>query len=225
MEQARGKKIVAFNGSPRPAGNTSLLLESFLEGVRQNSVDPEVIHCHHLELDYCSGCLRCNVLKRCSMEDDDWSELSTRILEADVLVFAAPVYFHHVPAAMKKMVDRFRSFIHVQITETGLQHTPWNEWDKDFVLLLTMGSPDPSEADPVIDLFRFITSILGSGNRLHVLTATRLAVVKQVIKTESELKALYLKLKLPVDLASLDHKRNSKLLEDCLELGRYISKP
>lgn len=114
-----------------------------------------------------------------------------KILDSDVLVFAAPIYFHHVPGPMKIMLDRFRSFNHVQITETSLVHTPWQEWKKDFVLLLTMGSPEESNADPVIDLFSFMTSILGSENRLHVIKATRLAVARQITKTEAELSVLY----------------------------------
>ncbi len=222
MVKGEGRNILAFNGSPRPAGNTSYMLESFLEGARQNSSETEMIPTHSLDLEYCTGCLRCNVLKRCSVSSDGWSELSAKILDADVLVFAAPVYFHHVPAAMKKMMDRFRSFIHVQITETGLEHTPWQRWDKDFVLLLSMGSPDPMEAEPVIDLFRFITSILGSENRLHVILATRMAVIKQLIKTEQELNDLYVKLKIPGDLARLDYPRNREILEDCRNLGFHL---
>ena len=218
------KKILAFNGSPRPTGNTSHLLEQFVQGARQNSVEPEIIHPQKLNLDFCTGCLRCNILRRCSIIGDDWSELSSKILDADVLVFAAPVYFHHVPAPMKMMMDRFRSFINVQITEAGLNHTPWQEWNKDFVLILSLGSSDSSDAEPVIDLFRFMTSILGSGNRLHVITATRLAVVKQVVKTENELIDLYQKLKLPAKLASADFERNSELLKKCRKLGVDLSK-
>ena len=217
------KKIAAFNGSPRPAGNTSHLLEQFVKGARQNCVEPEIIHPQKLNLDFCSGCLRCNILRRCSITGDEWSELSSKIMDADVLVFAAPVYFHHVPAPMKMMMDRFRSFINVQITESGLNHTPWQEWNKDFVLILSLGSSDSSDAEPVIDLFRFMTSILGSGNRLHVITATRLAVVKQVIKTEDELKNLYQKMKLPPSLAKGDYHKNMALLENCRKLGFELS--
>jgi putative NADPH-quinone reductase len=215
--------ILAFNGSPRPEGNTSHLLESFLDGVRKEHVRGEVVHPHRLDLKYCTGCLRCNMLKRCSLSGDDWADVSGKILAADVLVFAAPVYFHHVPAPMKAMLDRFRSFIHVQITESGLIHTPWHAWNKDFVLILPMGSSDASDADPIIDLFRFMTSILGANNRLHVITATRLAVAKQVIKTEEELLELYEKMKLPNGLAALDFQRNQELIEACRELGQEIS--
>jgi hypothetical protein len=52
----------------------------------------------------------------------------------------------------------------VRITNNEL-----NIWKKDFMLILAMGSPDSSDADPIIDLFSFITSTLGSGNRLYLL--------------------------------------------------------
>jgi len=215
--------LLAFNGSPRPEGNSSHLLGSFLKGAELNHVQTEVLYPHRLDLNYCTGCLRCNMLKRCSLTGDDWADVSRKIRDADVLVFATPVYFHHVPAPLKTMLDRFRSFIHVQMTETGLVHTPWHTWEKDFVLILPMGSSSAADADPVIDLFRFMTSILGENNTLHVLTATRLAVIKQLIKTEEELRELYKKMKLPEDLAPSDFQKNLELLEACRKLGQDLT--
>jgi putative NADPH-quinone reductase len=217
------KKILAFNGSPRPQGNTSFLLEQFMDGAGHHSQHLEVFRTHELNLEACQGCLRCNVLRRCSISGDDWEMISSRILESDVLVFASPIYFHHLPGPMKLLLDRFRSFHHVQITETGLTHTPWHEWKKDFVLLLCMGSPDDSDADPVIDLFRFVTSILGPGNRLHVIKATRLAVSRQVTKEQEELRRLYDKMNLPAHLVSQDYHRNQEILSACRKLGLELS--
>jgi putative NADPH-quinone reductase len=197
------KKILAFNSTPRTHGNSTFLLQHFLEGAGHNATRLDEIQTHDLNLRYCQGCLRCNVLKRCATSDDAWPELSVQILKSDILVFATPIYFHHFPASLKKVIDRFRSFVHVQITETGLIHTPWVDWNKDFVLLLSMGSPDKAEAKPVIELFEFMTSILGSKNRLHVITATRLAMAKQVVRTKEELTILYDKLNLPEELARL----------------------
>ncbi len=217
------KHVLAFNASPRKTGNTSHLLDRFTAGAESGGAETEVIRPDEIDLEFCTGCLRCNVLKRCSISGDSWSDLAEKILQADILVVAAPVYFHHLPAAMKKVIDRFRSFIHVQITETGLRHTPRQTWKKDFVLILTMGSPDPSEAAPVIDLFRFMTSMLGQGNSLHVITATRLAVVRQVIRSEEELEKLYGKLELPPRLAAGDYERNQQLLEECEELAKKLT--
>jgi hypothetical protein len=124
---------------------------------------------------------------------------------------------------LKKLVDRFRSFVHVQITEEGLIHTPHQEWKKDFVLLLSMGSPDPVEAQPIIDLFKYMTSILGADNRLHVITATRLAMSNQLIKNADELRSLYPKLQLPGRLAAEDYIRNQEILDRCYNLGMDLS--
>lgn len=146
------KKILAFNGSARKLGNTSFLLNHFLDGAKKFDTRSEEIQAHQLNLVYCTGCLRCNLIKRCSIRNDDWNELSAKILESDVLVFATPVYFHHVSAQLKKIIDRFRSFVHVQITESGLKHTPHVEWEKDFVLLLSLGSSSDLDAQPVIEL-------------------------------------------------------------------------
>ncbi|NOY38639.1 MAG: flavodoxin family protein [Chlorobi bacterium] len=218
------KKVLTFNGSPRKTGNTTALLKQFLRGVEEGSVIIKEIDPYEINLQYCRGCLRCNLLKRCSVQTDDWTGISREILESDILVFATPVYFRHVTAPLKKIIDRFRSFVHVQITETGLIHTPWEKWNKDFVLLLTMGSSDKSEADGIIDLFRFMTGMLGDNNHLHVITATRLAVTRQVERTREELQKLYPRLMLPEELAEKDAEQNRIWLEACYRLGKELAK-
>ena len=219
------KKIFALNGSPRPTGNTSHLLSAFTAGAEENGAEIEICHSYKLKLEDCTGCLRCNLLKRCSIAGDDWADLQGKILRSDVLVFASPVYFHHLPASLKRVLDRFRSFAHVGITETGLVHQPYQHWNKVFVLILTQGSPDPADSQPVIDLFKYICSIMGAENRIHVITATRLAVLNQVVKGERELSELYAKMSLPVQLAEVDFRRNAALLERCRELGKDLSNP
>jgi hypothetical protein len=217
------KKIVAINGSPRAVGNTSFLLKSFLEGASLNEVHIDAFDSHSLDLKYCNGCLRCNLIKRCSISDDAWPDLSGKIMESDVLVFASPVYFHHLTAPVKKILDRFRSFVNVQITAENLIHTPWHEWEKDFVLLLSMGSSSDSDAKPIIELFEYMVKMLGQKNRLHVITATRLAVIRQVTYNENDLGILYKKLGLPEAYAKNDRLKNDQILKECLALGSRLT--
>jgi len=216
--------ILAFNGSPRRKGNTSLLLNEFLRGARQGNAHCEEIIAEETNLKYCKGCLRCNVLKRCSISGDDWGELSRKILAADAIVFASPVYFHHLTAPLKKILDRFRSFINVQVTENGLKHTPYHQWNKQFILLLSLGSPDDRDAQPIIELFTFITSTLGKGNKLSWVIGKRLAVGGQVGMSEEKLAGLYPKLGLSPSLSKEDFKRNQLLLQKCYERGIFIQK-
>jgi len=217
------KTVLAINGSPRKSGNTSLMLSEFVRGAEMGNSQIEVVKADELHIKNCTGCLRCNIIKKCSVGGDDWADLSQKILGADVLVFASPIYFHHVTAPMKMIIDRFRSFVHVQITETGLIHTPWDQWDKDIVLILPMGSSDDVDANPVIELFQYMCNIFGSKNRLHVIKGTRLGVNKHITKTKEELEVLYPKMKLPIKLAGVDAVKNVELLEECFELGKSLS--
>lgn len=217
------KKILAFNGSPRKNGNTSAMLETFKNSFQSSVISYQEYNNSELNIKNCTGCLRCNILKRCSLRDDDWERVSAEILDADVLVFASPIYFHHVTAPMKQLIDRFRSFVHVQITETGIKHTPHTDWNKDFVLLLPMGSSDDSDAQPVIDLLEYMCEILGPKNRLHIIKGTRLAVTNHIKKTKEELQILYPKLGLPVELATSDTIRNKELLITIRQLGEKLS--
>ena len=217
------KKVLILDGSTRKQGNTSFLIQHFMDGSRENTSNIEHVIAKDIDIKYCNGCLRCNLVKRCAIRGDDWEDLSAKINEADVLVFASPIYFHYVTAPLKNIIDRFRSFVHVQITETGLIHTPWKNWNKDFVLLLSMGSSDDSDAQPVIDLFNYMKEVLGDNNRLHVVKATRLAVIKQVQKTSEELKELYPKLQLNENLAEDDFLKNQEVLKICYDLGKSLS--
>jgi multimeric flavodoxin WrbA len=214
-------KIVAFSASPRPRANSSIMLDSFLEG--SLSVDPnvviDVIRTEEADILPCRGCLRCNLLKHCIVRKDGWPELSRKILEADVLVFATPIYFHHTTGSCKKILDRFRSFVHVQITEEGLIHTPHQKWQKQFILLSALGSSSDKDAQPLKDLLSSITEMLGEGNQLHSLTGTRLAMGGQISFGSEMLADLYGKLGLPVRLAAEDAEKNAALLERAGALG------
>jgi multimeric flavodoxin WrbA len=163
------------------------------------------------------------VLKRCSLSGDDWPDISAKILAADVLVFASPVYFHHLSAPLKKILDRFRSFIHVEITEEGLRHTPWQPWKKQIVLLLALGSSRDDDARPIRDLFDFLAGVLGPGTAVSTGVGTRLAAAGQVAMDAGELRALYPKIGLPETLAEDDYQRNQVLLKQCYELGRSLA--
>lgn len=218
------KNVFILNGSPRPSGNTSYLIEYFKSGAEKNKAFLQVANANELNLAFCNGCLRCNLIKRCSIKTDDWPEMSDKILQSDILVFASPVYFHHFPASVKAILDRFRSFVKVTITEDSLDHQAWTEWDKDFVLLLTMGSSDDRDAQPIIELFDYMVNMLGINNRLHIITATRLAVIHQINKNQEELEKLYKKLQLPVELAKNDVAENRLSIGKAYQLGYNLTK-
>lgn len=215
--------IVAIHGSFRKSSNSSYMLQEFLRGAMAGGAHVDEFFAGRVRVTNCRGCLKCNLIRRCAIKGDDWDTLRLKIIDAQILAFASPIYFRHLTASLKTILDRFRSFMHVQITADGLHHTPWQEWKKHFVLLLSQGSPDAAEAKPVIDLFSFLTRALGSENSLHTIVGTRLAIAQQVTMSQADLNALYRKLKLPAPLAEIDHERNRMLLQSCFDLGRRLA--
>ena len=142
-----------------------------------------------------------------------------------MLVFAGPIYFHHVAAPLKMILDRFRSFMHVRITEEGLIHTPWQEWNKHFVLLLTMGAPTDDDARPVVELFEYITGVLGPANRLSVVSATGLALAGQIKMDADQLSDAYEKLGLDPRRSDEGYSRNREFMDAAQNIGRSIVSP
>jgi len=216
--------VLAFSASPRPNGNSAALLDAFADGLRESGGSLEVINAQHCRIRPCRGCLRCNLIGRCALRNDGWPAMSSKILDADVLVFAAPIYFHHVPAPLKIILDRFRSFIHVRITEQGLVYTPWHAWNKHFVLLLAMGSPSAEDGRPVVELFEYITGVLGPANRLSAVQATGLAVAGQIKMRAGELRSQYAGLGLDPALSEKHRVCNLAFLEAAASLGRNVLK-
>ncbi len=217
-------KIVAFRGSPRAQGNSSLLLNEFIRGAEDAGASITTFVASTVNVKPCRGCLRCNLVKRCTIRNDDWPRIAIGIEQADHLVFATPVWFHHVPGQLKVIIDRFRSFLNVRITETGLQHIPWHSWRKQVTVLLSLGSSSMDDARPVINLFDFITRQLGPDCSYSSIIGTRLAVSRQIAMSLDELLELYPKLGLPTGLAEADYHRNQQLLQTAYKAGHKVTR-
>ncbi|MGD2092176.1 MAG: flavodoxin family protein [Candidatus Aminicenantes bacterium] len=214
--------ILAINASPRRKGNTSIMLAEFRRGAEEAGAVYEEVIADQLKLEYCNGCLRCNLIKRCSIKKDDWPNLSEKILNANSLVFGTPIYFHHVTAPLKKVLDRFRSFLHVQMTETGLIHTPWHRWEKHFVLVSSLGHQTAEDAQPVVDLMKFMINLLGPENQLTTIIGTGLGKANQVAMSQDQLQEFYQKIQMPEHLAGPHLQRNQQVLKSCYQLGKKL---
>ena len=216
-------KVLAINGGSRVKGNSTIMLNEFSRGVRDAGFEVDLVTVKNLNIQSCQGCLRCNLIKRCSIRGDDWKILSQMILAADAIVFSSPVYFHHITGDLKKVLDRFRSFVNVRLKEDGLIHIPWQIWNKKFVLLMSQGSPDDADAKPAKDLFEFVISMLGNNTSLKFLLGKRLVVSGQLRMKEEELKDLYVKLKIPFKCLKNDLMSNTALLNDCYNAGLNLA--
>ncbi|MFQ6101820.1 MAG: flavodoxin family protein [Anaerolineae bacterium] len=101
-------KVLAVNCSPRmDKGNTALILGPFLEGMREAGAEVELFYTQKLKINPCRGGLSCwlKTPGEC-FQRDDMQMLYPKLCEADIWVFATPVYVDGVSGPMKNLLDR-----------------------------------------------------------------------------------------------------------------------
>ena len=99
------KKILIISSSPRKGGNSDLLCDEFMKGARGAGHDVEKVRLAEKRIGYCRGCGVCHDTHAC-LQKDDMEELLDKLLEADVIVLATPVYFYTLCGQMKTFIDR-----------------------------------------------------------------------------------------------------------------------
>lgn len=99
------KKVLVISGSPRKNGNSDQLCKAFIEGVKTAGHSFEKISVREKQIGYCLACYACRESHQC-FQNDDMQEILKKIIAADVLVLASPVYFYSINAQMKALIDR-----------------------------------------------------------------------------------------------------------------------
>lgn len=100
------KKVLVISTSPRKGSNSEALAEAFAAGARETGHEAEVVSLRGKDVQFCRGCFVCQEKLRCVIHDDA-DALCRKALEADVLVFATPIYYYEMSGQMKTLLDRF----------------------------------------------------------------------------------------------------------------------
>jgi multimeric flavodoxin WrbA len=147
------KKILGILGSPRKGGNSETLVERVLGCAGDRGAMTDVIRLQGLKLSGCIDCRKCWSRGSPCVIDDDMGKVHERIREADVLVFASPLYWYTWSSQMKPVWDRFLPFLH---DEAG-----WDLKGKKAVLVATAGDDKPDAFDGMAFSFRTSCELLG----------------------------------------------------------------
>lgn len=99
------KNIVVIASSPRRNGNSNALVKAFAEGAAAAGHAVEVVQLSNKKMEFCRGCMVCNQTNQCVIRDD-MKEIVEKLLAADVVVFATPVYYYSVSGQLKTFFDR-----------------------------------------------------------------------------------------------------------------------
>ncbi|MHC4325577.1 MAG: flavodoxin family protein [Planctomycetota bacterium] len=98
-------KVLGISTSPRAKGNTDLLLRRALAGAESTGANIEYVRLLDYKITPCIECNACYTTGICSVKDD-YQQLLNKILGADLLIFASPIFFMTVCAQAKMLIDR-----------------------------------------------------------------------------------------------------------------------
>lgn len=99
------KKVLILSSSPRKGGNSDLLCNEFMRGAKERGHDVEKIFISQKKINYCTGCGVCNFTHKC-VQNDDMAEVLNKMILADTIVLATPVYFYSIDGQLKTLIDR-----------------------------------------------------------------------------------------------------------------------
>ncbi len=100
-------KAIAIVGSPRKNGNTEILTEHTLQAIAEEGLETELIRLAGLDIRPCNACMVCREEEPqpCPINDDLYPVYG-KMLEADAIILASPVYFGSATALLKAFIER-----------------------------------------------------------------------------------------------------------------------
>lgn len=144
------KKVVILHGSPRVSGNSDILVSAFKKGAEEADNIVKKISFPMKFINYCKGCLGCISSGVCVIHDD-MSKILEDMVDADVIVFASPIYFNTISGQMKTMIDR--------LTPKAKQLN-----DKEFYFLFSAACDNQELLNPAVCELRGFLSCIGAEN-------------------------------------------------------------
>lgn len=102
------KRVVIITTSLRPHSNSNALAEAFAKGAEAGGNIVETISLVGKKIAFCTGCFACQELGHCVI-DDDAVAIEAKVMEADVVVWATPIYYYEMSGQMKTLIDRMNA--------------------------------------------------------------------------------------------------------------------
>lgn len=146
------KKVLLISSSPRKGGNSDLLCDQFQKGAIDSGHRAEKIFLSDQKIHYCTGCGACANATRPCVQRDDVAEILKKMVSAEVIVLATPVYFYTMCAQLKTLIDRSCS------RYTAISN-------KDFYFILTAADTNRAAMERTLESLRGFTEDCLEGAR------------------------------------------------------------
>ena len=99
------KKVLIISTSLRTNSNSDILARECEKGARDVGLDTEYISLKGKDIKHCIGCLSCQKTGKCVLKDDV-ADIMAKVKEAEVIVYATPIYYYEMCGQMKTLLDR-----------------------------------------------------------------------------------------------------------------------
>lgn len=143
------KKVLVLSGSPRKNGNSDMLCDAFIKGAENSGHLAEKILIQNKKISPCLACYGCRNTHLC-VQKDDMRDILEKMVQADVIVLATPVYFYSLSGQLKTLIDRTLP----QYTQIA---------NKDFYYMATAAAGKKS-MERTMDALRGFTDCLPNAN-------------------------------------------------------------
>lgn len=153
------RKVLVLSSSPRRGGNSDLLCDQFILGAKEAGHTAEKIFLKDKKINYCTGCGTCIDRGKGCSQKDDMAEILEKMIAADVIAMATPVYFYTMCGQMKTLIDR-----------TCARYTEIK--NKEFYFIMTAADSNRKAMDRVITEFRGFTYCLDNPKEKGILYGT-----------------------------------------------------
>ncbi len=137
------KNVLVLSASFRKGGNSDVLCDEFIKGAQEAGNNTEKIYLNDYKINFCRGCGVCNTTHKC-VQKDDMEMILNKMVTADVIVMATPVYFYNMNGQMKTLIDR---------TVPRYEEIS----NKDFYFILAAADSSRANMERVLESFRGFT--------------------------------------------------------------------
>ena len=160
------KNVLIISSSMSGTKNTKKLCEQFAEGAKASSNNVELLELRGKKINYCLGCNTCKRNAGTCVYKDDVPEILDKMIKADVIVLASPIYFYSITGQMKTLIDRsYAKFDQMK--------------NKEFYFILTCAAPYEApyknDLDIAINSFRGFIRCLPNAKEKNVIIGDDMA--------------------------------------------------
>lgn len=172
------KKVLIISTSLRRNSNSDYIAREFERGAKDAGNEVEFVSLIGKKIDFCIGCLTCQLTQECVIKDDA-NEIAEKVKNADVVVYATPVYYYEMSGQMKTLIDRMNCLF------------PSDYKFRDVYLLAASAEDEESAMDGAVKGVQGWVDCFEKANLAGVIRGTGLTETGEAKKDEEVLKKAY----------------------------------